>query len=64
MSVATVTTKRMTMPEIKDKAKGLGINPGKMKKVDWFMRSKWPSIAPRVTDAQAATAVAPMLLAQ
>jgi hypothetical protein len=34
MSLATVSTKRMTMPEIKDKAKGLGINPGKMKKVD------------------------------
>jgi hypothetical protein len=34
MSVSTVTTKRMTMPEIKEKAKELGINPGKMKKVD------------------------------
>lgn len=27
-------SKKMTMPQIKEKAKGLGINPGKMKKAE------------------------------
>jgi len=31
---ATKEQKRMTMPEIKDKAEGLGIRAGKMKKAD------------------------------
>lgn len=31
---ATKKQKRMTMPEIKDKAEGLGVSPGKMKKAE------------------------------
>ncbi len=34
MAVASATAKRMTMPEIKDRAKELGIVPGKMKKAE------------------------------
>jgi len=34
MTSATVATKRMTMPEIRDRAKAMGITPGKMKKVE------------------------------
>ena len=34
MSVMTVTRKSISMPEIKTKAKALGITPGKMKKTE------------------------------
>ena len=34
MPVQTATKKTMTMEEIKTKAKGLGINPGKMKRTE------------------------------
>ena len=34
MTSSTVTAKRMSMPQIKAKARDLGITPGKMKKVD------------------------------
>jgi hypothetical protein len=34
MAATTVTQKRMTVGEIREKAKGLGIKPGKMKKVE------------------------------
>ena len=34
MAATKVAEKRMGMPEIKKKAKGLGITPGKMKKAD------------------------------
>ena len=34
MTSAMVIAKRMAMPEIKEKAIGLGIDPGKMKKVE------------------------------
>jgi len=34
MPTATAPAKPMKMPEIKKKAKGLGINPGKMKKTE------------------------------
>ncbi len=34
MASARVTAKRMTMPEVKERAKRLGIAPGKMKKAD------------------------------
>lgn len=34
MTSISVAPKRMTMPEIKAKAKSLGIHPGKMKKVE------------------------------
>jgi hypothetical protein len=34
MAATKVAQKRMGMPEIKKKAEGLGITPGKMKKVD------------------------------
>ena len=34
MPVMTITRKSISMPEIKAKAKTLGINPGKMKKTE------------------------------
>lgn len=34
MAATEVATKRMSMPEIKAKAKDLGIRPGKMKKAE------------------------------
>jgi len=34
MTSATATAKRMTMPEIKERAKMMGITPGKMKKAE------------------------------
>jgi len=34
MAATKVAQRRMGMPEIKKKAKGLGITPGKMKKTD------------------------------
>jgi len=34
MTATTVAPKRMTIPEIRAKAKALGITPGKMKKAD------------------------------
>jgi hypothetical protein len=34
MSSTAIKTKRMTMPEIKDRAKALGITPGRMKKAE------------------------------
>lgn len=34
MSATAVKPKRMNMPEIKDKAKGLGVTPGRMKKAE------------------------------
>ena len=34
MPATQITHKRMNMPEIKNKAKALGLNPGKMKKTE------------------------------
>jgi len=34
MTLASVTAKRMTMPEIRDRARALGITPGKLKKAE------------------------------
>lgn len=34
MAPAAVMVKRMTMSDVKERAKGLGITPGKMKKAD------------------------------
>ncbi len=34
MTSATMPTKRITIPEIKERAKALGITPGKMKKAE------------------------------
>jgi hypothetical protein len=34
MSIAKITEKRMSMPEIRTKAKALGLKPGKVKKAE------------------------------
>lgn len=34
MTGATAATERMTMPKIRERAKSMGITPGKMKKVE------------------------------
>jgi len=38
MTSASVAVKRMAMPQIKERAKMLGITPGKMKKVELIHR--------------------------
>lgn len=37
MAITKVTKQRMNMPEIKMKAKALGINPGKMRKAELIL---------------------------